>query len=169
MLFDFYLKGGMLMHFILFCSIVGMSIFIYKSLEYRKIYKLLSDFNSFKDLVSLKNKNEEELEIFWSKKTNEIEKGISTLNLMANLSTLLGLTGTVTGMIKTFMVIAGSEFTSPKMLAQGIWEALLTTAFGLFVAIPIHIGVHYLERKADSIMFILRERIIEFKNGIENT
>jgi len=43
------------------------------------------------------------------------------------------------------------------MLAGGIWEALITTAAGLLVAIPIHIGHHYLEKQADDIAFMLKE------------
>jgi len=46
------------------------------------------------------------------------------------------------------------------MLASGIWQALITTAFGLFVAIPLHIGVHWLEKEMDEILVILREKIL---------
>jgi len=55
------------------------------------------------------------------------------------------------------MVIANSTSVSPSMLAGGIWEALITTAAGLLVAIPIHIGHHYLEKQADEIAFVLKE------------
>lgn len=168
-LFDLYIRGGFLMHFILLCSIIGISIFIYKFLDYKKIYNNISEFSFFKRFIGNDIKTDEEFEIFWAKKTSEIEEGISTLNLMANISTLLGLTGTVTGMIKTFMIISNTEFASPKLLANGIWEALITTAFGLFVAIPLHIGVHYLEKKADMLMFIMKERILELKNEIGDT
>ena len=86
-----------------------------------------------------------------------MEKGLSWLGLIATIAPLLGLTGTVTGMIKAFMVIASSTNVNPSMLAGGIWEALITTAAGLLVAIPIHIGHHYLEKQVDDIAFMMKE------------
>ncbi|MCX8031707.1 MAG: MotA/TolQ/ExbB proton channel family protein, partial [Thermodesulfovibrionales bacterium] len=86
------------------------------------------------------------------------------------IAPLIGLTGTVTGMIKAFMVIEHSTTVNPSMLAGGIWEALLTTAAGLLVAIPIHIGHHYLEKRADDIASIMRETAMNLfmrqRNGI---
>jgi biopolymer transport protein ExbB len=76
------------------------------------------------------------LSIIGTRQVREIEKGLSWLGLIATIAPLLGLTGTVTGMIKAFMVIASSSSVSPSMLAGGIWEALITTAAGLLVAIP---------------------------------
>jgi biopolymer transport protein ExbB len=60
-------------------------------------------------------------------------------------------------MIRAFTVISQSPSVSPSMLAGGIWEALITTAAGLLVAIPIHIGQHYLEKQADEIAFLVKE------------
>jgi biopolymer transport protein ExbB len=163
MLFDFFKKGGFLMYPILFCSILGLSIFLYKFFEYKRIFKELLygiDFGFMKDGKIEKLSNFSELEIIWTKKIHQIEKGISTLNLLASVSTLLGLTGTVVGMIQTFMVISNIEMPNPSMLASGIWQALITTAFGLFVAIPLHIGVHWLEKEMDEILVILKEKII---------
>ena len=95
---------------------------------------------------------------------------MSWLALIASIEPLLGLTGTVTGMIKAFIVIEKSTSVNPSMLAGGIWEALITTAAGLLVAIPIHIGHHYLENRADDIAFLLKEITSELtmrgRNGI---
>jgi biopolymer transport protein ExbB len=122
-------------------------------------------------LEGLKNKwNEKELSIIGTKQIRRIEKGLSWLALIASIEPLLGLTGTVTGMIKAFMVIEKSISVSPSMLAGGIWEALITTAAGLLVAIPIHLGHHYLENRADDIAFLLKEitneLIMRGRNGI---
>ncbi|HDY72517.1 MAG TPA: MotA/TolQ/ExbB proton channel family protein [Nitrospirae bacterium] len=103
------------------------------------------------------NCNEQELSVVGTKQVREIEKGLSWLGLIATITPLLGLTGTVLGMIKAFMVIAASTTVNPPMLAGGIWEALITTAAGLLVAIPIHVGHHYLEKQADEIAFVLKE------------
>lgn len=80
------------------------------------------------------------------------ERRLSTLVVVANISPLLGLLGTVTGMIKTFSVIAAVGVGKPAEMAGGISEALLTTAFGLSVAIPTVVIHHYLSRLADSII-----------------
>lgn len=165
-LFDLYVKGGFLMHFIMLCSVIGLSIFVYKLIDYKKLHKEFSNLEVFKSFLENNLKSERDLEIFWVKKTTQIEQGISTINLMANIATLLGLTGTVTGMIKTFMVISTVEFASPKMLAGGIWEALITTASGLFVAIPLHISVHYLERKAEMLISLMKEMMLKTKDEV---
>jgi len=72
---------------------------------------------------------EKDLSLIGTRQVRELEKGLSWLGLIAPL---LGLTDTVTGMIKAFMVMAESTTVSPAMLAGGIWEALITTAAGFW-------------------------------------
>jgi biopolymer transport protein ExbB len=67
----------------------------------------------------------------------KIERYRSALNVFAAVAPLLGLLGTVTGMISTFDVITRYGTGDPKLLSGGISEALITTEFGLFVAIPV--------------------------------
>lgn len=165
---DLFLKGGFLMYPIALCSLIGVSILINKAVQYRG---LLKDIEASSDEI-LKRKpqiiapilkaidngcDEKELSVIGTRQIREIEKGLSWLGLIATIAPLLGLTGTVTGMIKAFMVIAESSSVNPSMLAGGIWEALITTAAGLLVAIPIHIGHHYLEKQADEIAFVMKE------------
>jgi len=165
---DLFLKGGFLMYPIALCSLIGFSILINKAIQYRS---LLKDIEASPDEI-LKSKplimqsvlkaiesgcNEQELSVIGTRQIRVIEKGLSWLGLIATITPLIGLTGTVTGMIKAFMVIAESSNVNPSMLAGGIWEALITTAAGLLVAIPIHIGHHYLEKQADEIAFVMKE------------
>ena len=72
------------------------------------------------------------------------------LEVIAALSPLLGLLGTVLGMIKVFreLELAGSKV-DPSILSGGIWEALLTTALGLSIAIPAVLMVNYFDRVID--------------------
>jgi len=93
---------------------------------------------------------------------------LSWLGLIATIAPLLGLTGTVTGMIRAFTVISQSTTVNPSMLAGGIWEALITTAAGLLVAIPIHIGHHYLEKQADEIAFGMKEMVTVLQGRVRN-
>lgn len=78
------------------------------------------------------------------------EKNLNLLAIIGNITPLLGLLGTVTGMIKTFMRIQelGGRV-DVSVLAGGIWEALITTAAGLSVAIPTIVFFHYFEGKVD--------------------
>jgi len=147
---ELFLKGGFLMYPILLGSILGVAIFIDKFIQYRKILRELevplSDIlkNGAKPPILVpilegieNNSDEKEVYAIGTKQIRQIEKGLSWLALIATIEPLLGLTGTVTGMIKAFMVIEKSTNVNPSMLAGGIWEALITTAAGLLVAIPI--------------------------------
>ncbi|MEW8507874.1 MAG: MotA/TolQ/ExbB proton channel family protein [Candidatus Thiodiazotropha sp.] len=75
-----------------------------------------------------------------------MEFGLRTLSILGNTAPLLGLLGTITGMIKAFMVIeqAGGKVDA-QALAGGIWEAMITTGVGLAVAIPLLLMLHFLE------------------------
>jgi biopolymer transport protein ExbB len=94
-----------------------------------------------------------------SEHLNRMESGLRTLAWLGNTAPLLGLFGTITGMIKAFQVIelAGGKVDA-QMLAAGIWEAMITTGAGLAVAIPILFLLHFLEgmvdRRAKSMQFV---------------
>lgn len=85
-----------------------------------------------------------------SEELQRMERGFRTLGVLGNTAPLLGLFGTIIGMIKAFMVIeqAGGRVDA-QALAGGIWEAMLTTGVGLAVAIPILLMLHVLEGMAD--------------------
>lgn len=89
------------------------------------------------------------------------ESHMKGLEMVANISPLLGLLGTVMGMVKVFAGIssAGSGV-DPTVLAGGIWEALLTTVAGLAVAIPA-LSAHYiLEGRIDSVRARLKDTVM---------
>ena len=76
--------------------------------------------------------------------TNQLRRHLRLLSAISNLSPLLGLLGTVLGMIEAFNVIASTDAMGrPELLAGGIGQAMLTTAAGLFVAIPAYISYMY--------------------------
>ena len=103
---------------------------------------------------------EAEVERIGSVEVRSLETYIRSLEVVANLSPLIGLLGTVIGMIKAFgrLEEAGARV-DPSQLAGGIWEALLTTAFGLIVAIPALGAVHYLERKIEGVRALMRDAV----------
>ncbi len=82
-----------------------------------------------------------------------LEKGLSVMETIAGISPLLGLLGTVIGMIKVFTVISTQGAGQAKALAGGISEALITTATGLVIGIPILVAFNYFTNRAEN--FIL--------------
>jgi biopolymer transport protein ExbB len=81
-----------------------------------------------------------------------LEGSLSTLSTIGNITPLLGLLGTVFGMVKAFNVIAVMGVGKPEALAGGISEALLTTAFGLSIAIPTIVVYNYLSHRVDKLI-----------------
>ncbi|MFN2361115.1 MAG: MotA/TolQ/ExbB proton channel family protein [Marinobacter sp.] len=80
----------------------------------------------------------------------QLRRGLRPLEVIGSLAPLLGLLGTVLGMIKAFQQLeAAGNKVNPAILSGGIWEALLTTAVGLSVAIPVVALLNWLERRVD--------------------
>lgn len=84
------------------------------------------------------------------------------LGVAANLAPMLGLLGTVAGMIKAFNVISSSGTGNPSLVAGGISEALITTAAGLIVGIPTLAAYHFFRGRADRLIFEMEEISIKF-------
>ncbi|MDD5457273.1 MAG: MotA/TolQ/ExbB proton channel family protein [Candidatus Margulisbacteria bacterium] len=92
----------------------------------------------------------------------KLEKNLVALATLGGISPLLGFLGTVSGMIKVFMVIeAQGGSVNASVLAGGIWEAMITTAFGLCVAIPLNLFYNYLLGKVEQHIFEIEESSIE--------
>ncbi len=161
---EFFWKGGPLMWPILFCSVTALALILAKGIQFHGARRRLSaDVEALlarppRELVSLlegirRGADREQLALLGTRQVRELEKGLGLLSLIAGVAPLLGLTGTVTGMIQAFMSIAahsGSRI-EPAMVAGGIYEALITTAAGLFVAVPSHVALHFLEGRLDGI------------------
>ncbi len=81
-----------------------------------------------------------------------LERNLPILVTIAQVAPLIGFLGTVTGMIKIFMVIEKTQLASPGQLAGGVWEALLTTAGGLIVAIPSYVAYNYLVSRVQNLV-----------------
>lgn len=83
----------------------------------------------------------------------QIERAIAAVNVIANISPLLGLLGTVSGIINSFNVLGSfGAVSDPSILAQGISEALLTTAAGILIAVPAMIAYAWLSGRANGVI-----------------
>ncbi|WP_428157869.1 MotA/TolQ/ExbB proton channel family protein [Desulfobacter sp.] len=95
-----------------------------------------------------------------------IERFLSTLGMLAAIAPLMGLLGTVTGMINTFHVITYYGAGDPRMMSGGISEALVTTMLGLTVAIPIMLFHTLLSRRVETQISIMEEKSVAFVNMV---
>ncbi len=95
-----------------------------------------------------------------------IERFLSTLGMLAAIAPLLGLLGTVTGMINTFHVITYFGAGDPRMMSGGISEALVTTMLGLSVAIPIMLLHTFLSRRVETQIGTMEEKAVAFVNMV---
>jgi len=94
----------------------------------------------------------------------KVERGMAVLAVLGAVAPLLGLLGTVTGMIDTFRVITLYGTGDPKLMSGGISEALVTTMLGLSVAIPIMLLHTFLSRRVDHIVGDMEERSVQLCN-----
>lgn len=97
-----------------------------------------------------------------------LEKHLPVLATVAHIAPLLGLLGTVTGMIKSFQVIQQKATAmvpvNPGDLAGGIWEALLATLAGLSVAIPTYVAYNYLVSQVDNLVHDMERSATDLTN-----
>ncbi|MEM1134128.1 MAG: MotA/TolQ/ExbB proton channel family protein [Pseudomonadota bacterium] len=179
-LFDLVLLGGPVLLLLLIASILSLALFAVKLLQFRRAgvgehdtiakalklhdrgetieveRRLAEDGGYLSDLglLAIRSQNAKEardrLEAEAEQSFLKLESGLRILDIVAQTAPLLGLFGTVLGMIEAFQALqtAGSQV-DPSVLAGGIWVALLTTAAGLAVAMPVSIGLAWLESRLD--------------------
>ena len=95
-----------------------------------------------------------------------LERGLVWLSTVANLAPLVGFLGTVSGMIRAFNDIAAAGAVDPSVVAGGISEALITTASGLVVAIPVQATYNFFLSKIDKIIIDLQESSNQFVDDL---
>ena len=168
-------KGGLIFSILLVMSAIGLTIIIYKFFElylfkkndFKKINYLINDSGSItqfeKNLEHLKDNNflkeivniikkktdtqHDQILILIEKENEKLNRFMPTLEIIGQVSPLIGLLGTVIGMIDSFNELElGGSLVDPSILAGGIWSALLTTAMGLIVAIPALISHYFYDR-----------------------
>ncbi|MFT4758427.1 MAG: biopolymer transport protein ExbB [Paraglaciecola sp.] len=101
------------------------------------------------------------LEIF------RLEKNLSTLASIAGAAPMIGFFGTVTGMIMAFYEMATAENVTPDVLAGGIYQALITTAFGLFIGILAFVGYNILVANVEKVVFKMERSTVEFMDLLQ--
>jgi len=110
---------------------------------------------------SCRDEIKEAIEHAGKRESSHLHKYLAVLATIAGIAPLLGLLGTVTGMIKAFQVIAVKGVGHPTALAGGISEALITTAAGLVVAIPTLVAHNYFFKQANSYILEMENTSME--------
>lgn len=101
------------------------------------------------------------LEIF------KLEKNLSTLASIAGAAPMIGFFGTVTGMILAFYRMATEQNVTPDVLAGGIYQALITTAFGLFIGIFAFVGYNLLVANIEKVVYKMERTTVEFMDLLQ--
>ena len=99
---------------------------------------------------------------------HELERYLNALATIAAISPLLGLLGTVFGMVRTFNAISSAGVGNPASLAAGIGEALIATAGGLIVAIPALIGYRFLRRRVEGLVVDMEVEAVKLLHALDD-
>ena len=142
---DFFAKGGPLMWPILLCSVLALAIVLFKTLEYTTALHTLGKIKQGDSIPlpwflapiceRLGTADEETLSLTANRQVRKLERGLGVLELITTIAPIL----------------------DPSVLAGGIWEALITTAAGLLVALPAHVAYHFLENRLSELIQTVQE------------
>lgn len=166
-MFEYIQEGGPIMYVLLVLNIIGVALMIAKFMLLMREQKL-TGINVASMQEGLKTKTgslsgdalieliKQEIQSYM----HGLEKGINTIKIIAQIAPLLGLLGTVVGVLMAFKVISQTGMSNPANFAEGISVALITTVGGLIVAIPHFIAHSYLLGYLDQIESTLERELI---------
>lgn len=166
-LYHYIQQGGPIMYILLIINIVGFAIMISKFVIFSKESKQTStlaeslsgrvkETSSSSDSNAIIEVAKQEI----SSHVVDMEKGLNTVKIIASISPLLGLLGTVIGVLVAFRVMSETGLNNPAQFAQGISMALITTVGGMIVAIPHYVGHNYLLGMLDRLESDLEKELL---------
>lgn len=148
---------------ILAVSILVFAVILERLYSVRRNYFFGQNSLQAKSKIKLKKEGHDKAFVYLREELEHIARPNIILSTMASISPLLGLLGTVSGMIKVFANISVGGLGDPALLASGISEALFTTAAGLVVAIPAFIAFKFFQSRIKLYAIILENTIVEEK------
>jgi len=176
-LFEYINQGGPIMYLLLLINIVGFSILFWKIFTIVGAKKDIDGLatNIKTKFNSIGTVNESSIAVTLLKdevqsSVHELESGLNTIKIIASIAPLLGLLGTVIGILSAFKVISEEGLSNPSLFAGGIAMALITTVGGLIVAIPHFVGYNYLIGVLDDLEIELEKKTVQdiFSSTKEN-
>lgn len=110
-----------------------------------------------KNAGKTKEKIEEAISLKGAVELKRLNQNLHIIELIGRIAPLLGLLGTVLGLVHAFQKVSTAQSAiDPSLLAAGIWEALLTTVVGMAIAIPAMVAHHFLEHRVQSFVFLMK-------------
>ncbi len=163
-LLNYINRGGIIVYILIFLNIIGFTIMFWK-IVVLSFSKVKSQKNIDEIVAFVKNNNidlkKESLENIISRKVKKLELGLNTIKIIASIAPLIGLLGTVVGVLNSFDSITKSGLGDPSIFSNGISIALITTVAGLIVAIPHYIGYNYITGVLDSLELKLQKEVLK--------
>lgn len=157
-------RGGIIVYILIFLNIIGFTIMFWKlvviALFKNKRENLVSEIITFAKENSQEFKKDS-IENFINRKIKKLEFGLNTVKIIASIAPLLGLLGTVIGVLESFDSITKSGLGDPSIFSSGISVALITTIAGLIVAIPHYIGYNYIVGILDDIELRIQKEVLK--------
>ena len=157
-------RGGIIVYILIFLNIIGFTIMFWKLV----VIALSSNKREFliNEIITFAKDNNEEFkkdstENFINRKIRKLEIGLNTVKIIASIAPLLGLLGTVIGVLDSFDSITKSGLGDPSIFSSGISVALITTIAGLIVAIPHYIGYNYIVGILDDIELKIQKEVLK--------
>jgi len=164
-LFEYVDQGGFIMYVLVLLNIVGITLLLWRMVTILGFKKALDQ--HIQDVKARFEKNKQDHQVVVSlvkdevaAQVHDLEFGLNTIKIIASISPLLGLLGTVVGIFTAFEVISQKGLNDPSLFAGGISLALITTVGGLIVAIPHFIGYNYLTGLLDDIELKFEKAVI---------
>jgi len=162
-LIDYINRGGVIVYILIGLNVIGFTIMFWK-LIIITIAKFNKDRVVKRIIESMEKSNdkyeEKTLDNALDKYVKGLESGLNTVKIIASIAPLLGLLGTVVGVLNSFDSISKSGLGDPSIFSTGISIALITTVAGLIVAIPHYVGYNYLVGFIDKLEHKIEEKVI---------
>jgi biopolymer transport protein ExbB len=174
-LFEYINQGGFIMYLLLIFNVVGFAILFWKITTIlgakknvnqltQEVKDKFASFGAVQESSIAVNILKDEVQ----STVHKLESGLNTIKIIASVAPLLGLLGTVLGILSAFKVISEQGLSNPSLFAGGIAMALVTTVGGLIVAIPHFIGYNYLVGVLDDLEIQLEKDTVKEVFGSES-
>ncbi|MDZ7819503.1 MAG: MotA/TolQ/ExbB proton channel family protein [Aliarcobacter sp.] len=158
-------RGGIIVYMLIFLNIIGFTIMFWKlvviALAGNKREILINEVINFAKNNNSSDFKKDSIENFINRKIRKLEFGLNTVKIIASIAPLLGLLGTVIGVLESFDSITKSGLGDPSIFSSGISVALITTIAGLIVAIPHYMGYNYIVGILDDIELKIQKEVLK--------
>lgn len=157
-------RGGIIVYVLIFLNIIGFTIILWKlivlsSTKFKK-EKIINEILEFTKSTN-NSYTKESIENIINRKIKKLEFGLNTVKIIASIAPLIGLLGTVIGVLNSFDSITVNGLGDPSIFSNGISIALITTIAGLIVAIPHYMGYNYIVGILDYIELKIQKEVLK--------